>query len=88
MRNSPPPGARRDEGVKTRFRLLLPILTPEYAADRIVDAIRRDRRRLIMPRLVYVTWLGRLLPVRLFDAIMEFLGVNRSMDDFVGRMDH
>jgi len=41
-----------------------------------------------MPRLVYVTWLGRLLPVRLFDAVMEFLGVNRSMDDFVGRMDH
>ena len=76
------------EGVKTRFRLLLPILTPEYAADRIVDAIRRDRRRLVMPRLVYVTWLGRLLPVRLFDAVMEFLGVNRSMDDFVGRMDH
>jgi len=73
------------EGVKTRFRLLLPILTPEYAADRIVDAIRRDRRRLIMPRLVYVTWLGRLLPVRLFDAIMELLGVNRSMDEFVGR---
>ena len=73
------------EGVKTRFRLLLPILTPEYAANRIVDAIRRDRRRLIMPRLVYVTWLGRLLPVRLFDAIMEFLGVNQSMDEFVGR---
>ena len=73
------------EGVKTRFRLLLPILTPEYAADRIVDAIRRDRPRLIMPRLVYVTWLGRLLPVRVFDAIMDFLGVNRSMDEFVGR---
>ena len=76
------------EGVKTRFRLLLPILTPEYAAARILDAIRRDRRRLIMPRLVYVTWLGRLLPVRLFDAIMEFLGVNRSMDEFVGRTGH
>ena len=76
------------EGVKTRFRLLLPILTPEYAVDRILDAIRRNRPRLIMPRLVYVTWLGRLLPVRLFDAIMEFLGVNRSMDEFVGRTGH
>ena len=30
-------------GVKTRFRLLLPILTPDYAADRIVRAVRRDR---------------------------------------------
>jgi len=73
------------EGVKTRFPLLLPILEPEYAADRIVKAIRRERRRLIMPRLVYATWLARILPVRLFDAVMEFLGVNRSMDDFVGR---
>ena len=73
------------EGVKTRFPLLLPILTPEYAVERIVAAIRRDRRRLVMPRIVYTTWLGRVLPVRLFDAIMEFLGVNRSMDDFIGR---
>ena len=73
------------EGVKTRFPLLLPILTPEYAVKRIVAAIRRDRRRLVMPRIVYTTWLGRVLPVRVFDAVMEFLGVNRSMDDFIGR---
>jgi len=72
-------------GVKTRFRLLLPILTPDYAADRIVRAVRRDRRRLVMPRLVYATWLARLLPVPAFDGLMEFLGVNRSMDEFVGR---
>jgi all-trans-retinol dehydrogenase (NAD+) len=76
------------EGVKTRFRLLLPILTPEYATNRIVEAIRRDRGRLVMPRLVYTTWLGRLLPLRVFDAVMEFLGVNKSMDDFVGRAGH
>jgi all-trans-retinol dehydrogenase (NAD+) len=73
------------EGVKTRFAFLLPILRPEYAARRIIDAIRKDRRRLIMPRLVYTTWLARILPVRVFDTVMEFLGVNRSMDDFVGR---
>jgi all-trans-retinol dehydrogenase (NAD+) len=72
-------------GVKTRFPLLLPILTPEYAVERIVDAIRRDRPRLVMPRFVYSTWLARLLPVAAFDAIMELLGVNRSMDEFVGR---
>src|SRR5438445_1792497 len=72
-------------GVKTRFRLLLPILTPDYAADRIIRAVRRDRRRLVMPRLVYATWLARLLPVPAFDGLMEFLGVNRSMDEFVGR---
>jgi all-trans-retinol dehydrogenase (NAD+) len=73
------------EGVKTRFPLLLPILEPDYAAERIVQAIARGRRRVIMPRFVYTTWPARLLPVRAFDAIMELLGVNRTMDDFVGR---
>jgi all-trans-retinol dehydrogenase (NAD+) len=75
-------------GVKTRFPRLLPILDPEYVTDRMVRAIERDRRRLIMPRLVYATFLGRILPVRAFDAVMEFLGVNKSMDEFVGRAGH
>jgi all-trans-retinol dehydrogenase (NAD+) len=75
-------------GVKTRFQWLLPILEPEYATDRIMQAIERDRCRLIMPRVVYTTFLGRMLPVRLFDGLMEFLGVNKSMDEFVGRAGH
>lgn len=72
-------------GVRTRFPLLLPILDPEYTTERIVRAIERGRRRVLLPRLVYTTYLARLLPVPAFDAIMEFLGVNRSMDEFVGR---
>ena len=75
-------------GVKTRFQWLLPILDPEYATDRIMHAIEHDRRRLIMPRVVYTTFLGRVLPVRMFDGLMEFLGVNKSMDEFVGRAGH
>jgi len=72
-------------GVKTRVPLLLPILEPEYAVNRIVEAVRRDRRRLVMPRFVYLTWLVRILPVGVFDAVMEFFGVNKSMDEFTGR---
>jgi len=72
-------------GVKTRVPLLLPILEPEYAVNRIVEAVRRDRRRLVMPRFVYLTWLVRILPVGMFDAVMEFFGVNKSMDEFTGR---
>jgi all-trans-retinol dehydrogenase (NAD+) len=72
-------------GVRTRFPLILPILEPDYVVDRIIRAIRADRRRLILPRLVAMTYLGRILPVAAFDAIMEFLGVNKSMDDFRGR---
>jgi all-trans-retinol dehydrogenase (NAD+) len=73
------------EGVKTRLPWLLPILTPDYAARRIVDAVRRGRSRVIMPRFVYSIFLGRALPVRVFDAIMAFFGINRSMDEFTGR---
>ena len=75
-------------GVQTRFPSLLPILDPERVTDQIVDAIRRDQRRLILPWTVRTTWLGRLLPIDVFDSIMEFLGVNRSMDEFTGRAGH
>ncbi len=75
-------------GVRTRFPAILPILDPERVTDQIVDAIRRNRRRLILPSVVRTTWLGRLLPVPAFDAIMEFLGLNHSMDQFTGRAGH
>jgi len=73
------------EGVKTRFPLLLPILDPDRVADRIIDAIRKNRRRVLLPRFVYTTWLARILPIPAFDAIMEFFGINKSMDEFTGR---
>ena len=73
------------EGVKTRFSWLLPILDPGYVAGRIVGAIERDRRRLIMPRFVHATPLLRILPVSWFDALIGFFGVSRSMDEFTGR---
>ncbi|MCC6848410.1 MAG: SDR family oxidoreductase [Deltaproteobacteria bacterium] len=72
-------------GVQTRFPAILPILDPERVTDQIVEAIARDKRRLILPGVVRTAWLGRLLPVGLFDAMMDFLGVNRSMDHFTGR---
>jgi len=76
------------EGVKTRFAWLLPILKPEYVVRRIMGAIRKKKRRLIMPRFVYVVYPSRLLPVNLFDGILSFFGINRSMDEFTGRAGH
>ena len=71
-------------GASTRFSWLLPILKPEYVARRMVAAIRRDQRRLIMPRFIYTVFLNRLLPVSWFDALMAFFGVSHSMDAFRG----
>lgn len=72
-------------GVKTRFPALLPILKEDDVADRIVEAIRHNRRRLVMPPLVSLIPLMRMLPVRAFDWVATFLGVNASMDEFKGR---
>jgi all-trans-retinol dehydrogenase (NAD+) len=72
-------------GVATRFPWLLPILKEEKVAERIVRAVARNRRRLVMPWLVWSVPLLRILPVGMFDALADLLGINRSMDRFEGR---
>ena len=72
------------DGVKTRFSWLLPILQPDYVVRRSISAIEKNRRRLIMPRFMYASWLTRLLPVAWYDVLMDFFGVTHSMDDFHG----
>jgi len=77
-------GTEMFNGVQTRFSWLLPILKPAYVVRRILSAIRKKRRRLIMPRFVYVVYPTRLLPASAFDALIGFFGINRSMDAFEG----
>lgn len=73
------------EGVKTRFPWLLPILDKDVVVRRIVRAIEKDRAQLVMPWLVRTVPLVKFLPPRAQDWIFDFLGINHSMDDFVGR---
>jgi len=75
------------DGVKTRFPSLLPILDPNYVADRITSAIETgDEEVIIMPSFSEWTPLLRfLLPIPAFDAISTYFGVNSSMDEFIGR---
>ncbi|HXD29383.1 MAG TPA: short-chain dehydrogenase, partial [Arthrobacter sp.] len=73
------------EGVATKFPLILPILKQEYVADRVLDSIEAGKNQLIMPRAVRVLSPARLLPVPVFDKLANFLGVNNTMDHFVGR---
>jgi all-trans-retinol dehydrogenase (NAD+) len=72
-------------GVRTRFPLLLPLLDPARTARRIVRAVLRNRRRLIMPPFIYALYLLRLTPVFFLDAMADFFGISHSMDDFKGR---
>jgi all-trans-retinol dehydrogenase (NAD+) len=72
-------------GVKTKFPLLLPILKSDYAATRIVQAVLKNKKRLIIPRFASTTLILRLLPPSLLDAVADFFGISHSMDDFKGR---
>jgi all-trans-retinol dehydrogenase (NAD+) len=73
------------DGVKSRVPLLLPILQPDKVADKIVRAIEHDTRVLVMPPFVRLLPAARVLPTAWFDAVMNLLGVNVSMDEFRGR---
>jgi all-trans-retinol dehydrogenase (NAD+) len=73
------------EGVKTRFPLVLPILRKDYAVKKIVKAVLKNKKRLIMPRFVYSVYLLRLLPPSIMDWTANLFGISHAMDDFRGR---
>ena len=73
------------EGAQSRWPRLLPLLEPEYAASKIVRAIRCNQEVLIMPLAVHLTPIVRLLPVPLFDDICDWFGVLETMSEFKGR---
>lgn len=72
-------------GVKSRFPWLLPILDPDKVAQRIIKAILKNQPRVVMPWFAYTAILSKVLPIAAFDALAEFFGINRSMDEFKGR---
>jgi all-trans-retinol dehydrogenase (NAD+) len=73
------------EGVRTRFAALLPILDEEKVAARIIRAVLKNRKRLVMPPMVYSVWLLRLFPVVVFDFVADIMGINVAMKAFQGR---
>ena len=72
------------DGVRKRF-VLLPVLKQEKVAKKIIKAIEKNRRRLLMPKFVYAALICKLLPVWLYDWIGDTLGVNKTMEGFIGR---
>jgi all-trans-retinol dehydrogenase (NAD+) len=73
------------EGAQTKFPLLLPVLKEGPVANEVLNAIERRKPTLLLPPFARVLPLARLLPVRIFDRLADFLGVNQTMDHFVGR---
>ncbi|WP_457949638.1 SDR family oxidoreductase [Pseudarthrobacter sp. alpha12b] len=73
------------DGVQTRWPRLLPILEEEEVAAKVLDAVEAGRRKLFLPPIVNLLPVLRILPVSIFDRLMDVLGVNRTMDHFTGR---
>jgi all-trans-retinol dehydrogenase (NAD+) len=73
------------KGVRSRMSWLLPILRPENVAAEVINAIEKNRQRVLLPSSVYLLYPLRLLPVPLFDALMDFFGIHATTEQFVGR---
>ena len=72
------------DGVKSR----IPILKPEHAAQKIVNAIKKDKKMLTIPGYLYhLTRFNQgLFPLTVFDWIANSIfGIYKTMDHFTGR---
>ena len=65
---------------------VLPILEPEYVADRAVAAILTNREILLLPWWgMFLLLLKVILPSRGFMKVAQAFGFNCAMDQFTGR---
>ncbi|KAM6318622.1 epidermal retinol dehydrogenase 2-like [Aegotheles albertisi] len=74
------------DGCSTKWPSLLPVLTPEYVAEKIITAIRQDQCILVLPRIIYFMLpLKSILPMKTFVLFVEYFGIINAMDSFKGR---
>ncbi|KAK1173788.1 epidermal retinol dehydrogenase 2 isoform X2 [Acipenser oxyrinchus oxyrinchus] len=77
------------DGCYTKWPRLLPILDPNYAAKKIVDAILKEEVYLVMPRSLNLIFaLKNSIPSKLAVLFGRYLGVFESMDHFRGHSKH
>ncbi|KAK2176128.1 hypothetical protein NP493_681g01079 [Ridgeia piscesae] len=74
------------DGVKSKFPLLLPIMDPDWVANKIVDGVLCNQRMLILPRILYfLLFIKSILPVKCAAIANKYLGASSAMDEFKGR---
>ncbi|XP_028625962.1 epidermal retinol dehydrogenase 2 isoform X2 [Grammomys surdaster] len=74
------------EGCTTKCPSLLPILDPEYAVKKIVDAILQEQLYLYMPKFLYfIMFLKSFLPIKTGILLADYLGVFHMTDGFIGQ---
>ncbi|KAI4881031.1 hypothetical protein NFI96_021800 [Prochilodus magdalenae] len=74
------------DGANTKWPRMLPILDPDYACRKIVDAVRRDQVYLLLPRTMHlIICLKNILPVKVGVLFGMYLGAFDFMAKFKGR---
>ncbi|NWT00650.1 RDHE2 dehydrogenase, partial [Mionectes macconnelli] len=74
------------DGVKTKWPHVLPVLDPEYVAEKVVTAVRQNQEILLIPRILYVLFaLKAILPVKATVLLLDYSGALHLMDTFKGR---
>ncbi|CAN86610.1 Protein dhs-3 [Caenorhabditis elegans] len=74
------------DGIATKWPTLLPILSPEYVVDCIMEAVLTDRAFLAIPKFSYIfIALAGLLPTEVLNLYGDHFGITHSMDHFKGR---
>ncbi|NXQ44967.1 RDHE2 dehydrogenase, partial [Catharus fuscescens] len=76
---------RLSKGFKSARPCLLPVYDPEYAASRIVDAIKKEKFYLIMPPAIYLLGFKIFLPRKVTLLFESYVKFPESMDEAYGQ---
>ncbi|NXM87134.1 RDHE2 dehydrogenase, partial [Oenanthe oenanthe] len=76
---------RLSKGFKSKRPCLYPVYDPEYAASRIVDAIKKEKFYLIMPPAVYLLGLKIFLPRKAVLFLESYVKFPESMEEAYGQ---
>eukprot|EP01100_Stratorugosa_tubuloviscum_P011284 TRINITY_DN5023_c0_g1_i1.p1 TRINITY_DN5023_c0_g1~~TRINITY_DN5023_c0_g1_i1.p1 ORF type:complete len:304 (-),score=124.99 TRINITY_DN5023_c0_g1_i1:43-954(-) len=73
-------------GLSVNLQWLVPTLKPKDVAEAIVDAVRRDKLQLLIPKVLHLTLLiSQVVPVSVRNFILYLFGAYSGMDNFKGR---
>ncbi len=60
-------------------------LEPVEVAEQVMDAVAKDKERVVLPRIGVIVPALRALPPRLYDAVADKVGIMSVMSTFTGR---
>jgi hypothetical protein len=70
-------------GLGPLVNLCFPLLEPQYVADEVINAMKREQAVVVLPRMAMLaSFLKASVPTDLSDTILRVLGVTSSMDKF------